>query len=152
MTSVNALSDLSDEPVERRFGHDVSPRLAAVLERMRRNATGTSTRIEGALVNADILTLAALQSKSRTDLLRTNRFGPTFVTEIEAALAWFGLALADAMGIVVGDDVRKLSDDDLRAAPERACIDVQRYEAELVRRAEVNAELAAATSRAKVDR
>jgi hypothetical protein len=110
VTDLIALSELSDEPTKQRRGHmgyrsDFSPRLAAVLERLPvRNQTGAPVRIQHALTNADILTLAALQAKSPADLRQARDFGAQYIADIEQALAAFGLSLAGADRVVVGDN------------------------------------------------
>lgn len=97
MTDVIALSELSDEPTrtEGMFPRDdFSPRLAAVLERIPNNSTGTATRVKGGLLNAGIYTLAALLAADR-DTLGRKHLGRTSRAAIDAALKHFGLHRVD---------------------------------------------------------
>lgn len=117
MTDVIALSELSDEPVDRTgatnyfYGwRNVSPRLAAVYERLPvRNKTGTPIRIANALRNAGVHTLGELLSKSRLDLHKARDIGSQMIVDIEEALAAFGLYLRDVQpAVVVGDNARPI--------------------------------------------
>lgn len=98
MTDIVALSELSDEPVvESPHGVDwtyPSPRLAAVLDRMSNNSTGTATRVRGGLMKAEINTLAALLAADRYALGREH-LGRTSIAVLDAALKHFGLHRVD---------------------------------------------------------
>lgn len=98
MTDVIALFELSDEQPRfeesASFGGDFSPRLAAVLDRMPNNSTGTATRVKGGLMNAGIFTLAALLAADRYTLGRKH-LGRTSIATIDAALKHFGLHRVD---------------------------------------------------------
>jgi hypothetical protein len=107
---VIALSELSDEPGTRGMFSVPSSRLGAVLSRMSKHH---AVRIERTLMSRALLTLASLQTKSRSELLRTGGFGPTYVTAIEDALEDFGLRLAGAE-IVVRDHATPLEANALR--------------------------------------
>ena len=86
MTDVFTLCELSDESPSSPLGF--SPRLVAVLDRLSAN----EVRISNALMNAAILTVAALQELTDEQLRRMKNIGDKYIKDIDTALASFDLA------------------------------------------------------------